>query len=90
MHIQNGYAIRVVTILAVHSVYTECKGEKNRAQFLVCAHILIPIYNSEELYFGLTSTSDLKKTLYVRYAQVGLYLTVTLQCNKIDIRVLLS
>lgn len=68
------------------------KREENRAQFLVCAHILIPIYNSEELYFGLTSTSDLKKkkTLYVRYAQVGLYLTVTLQCNKIDIRVLLS
>lgn len=48
--------------------------EKNRAQFLVCAHILIPIYNSEELYFGSTSTSDLKKQpLYVRYAQVGLY-----------------
>lgn len=49
--------------------------EKNRAQFLVCAHIQIPIYNSEELYFGLTSTSDLKKKkpLYVRYAQVGLY-----------------
>lgn len=49
--------------------------EKNRAQFLVCAHVLIPIYNSEELYFGLTSTSDLKKKnpLYVRYAQVGLY-----------------
>lgn len=37
------------------------KREENRAQFLVCAHILIPIYNSEELYFGLTSTSDLKK-----------------------------
>lgn len=48
--------------------------EKNRAQFLVCAHILILIYNSEELYFGSTSTSDLKKQpLYVRYAQVGLY-----------------
>lgn len=60
---QYGYAIHVVTILAVHSVYTECKGKKNRAQFLVCAHILIPIYHCEELYFGLTSTSDLRKTL---------------------------
>lgn len=67
------YMLLLYWLFILFTLYA--KG-KNRAQFLVCAHILIPIYNSEELYFGLTSTSDLKKNtkpLYVRYAQVGLY-----------------